>query len=299
MTKSEEANDDDDNSNVVVAADIVVSISDAFDGGNIELVGQKRQQQQRQQQQSMDNIYVEEDCWIVELRIKPDPFSILEQTHHMQSFAFRVTPLRKDSNNNSKTKQQQQQQQYQQRRRPLRITFAIINAGDASYPQAWKGTTVCYASHLDEEEGDEEEDSVVGAAKRGGGSGGWQRNLGTHYDEKNKILSWTHTFFFDDITTTAVATTTTSSSSSRGGSIYFSYFPPYSYHRHLQLVARCAAHTTTATSTTNAVQVESVGQSLDGRDLDMIQVGTGPCVAWIIHRQHPGESQAEYYAEDY
>ena len=41
----------------------------------------------------------------------------------------------------------------------------------------------------------------------------------------------------------------------------------------------------------------SLGQSLDGRELECIQVGSGSKVAWIIHRQHPGETMAEYYAE--
>ena len=200
-----------------------ISISDAFDGGNIELV-----------RQSSGN----ENEWTVELRIKPDPYSNFEKTTHMQYFSFRATPC-----------QQQQQQQ-------LRVTFSITNAGDASYPQAWKGSTVCYAPNLEEE--------------AQSNLGGWQRNLGTAYDETAKVLSWTHTF-------------------DNSGSVYFSYFPPFSYQRHLNLVAKCA--------NSPLATVETLGQSLDGRDMDMIQIGTGDRQAWIIHRQHPGESQAEYYAE--
>jgi murein tripeptide amidase MpaA len=36
---------------------------------------------------------------------------------------------------------------------------------------------------------------------------------------------------------------------------------------------------------------------VEGRELDCIQVGTGSLTCWIIHRQHPGESMAEHYAE--
>ena len=206
-----------------------ISISDAFDGGNIELV----------QQQSNGN----ENEWTVELRIKPDPYSNFEKTTHMQYFSFRATPCK-------------------QQHLPLRVTFSIINAGDVSYPQAWKGSTVCYAPNLEEEAQSD--------------LGGWQRNLGTSYDEDSKVLSWTHTF-------------DNKPGDNSSGSLYFSYFPPFSYQRHLNLVAKCA--------NSPLATVETLGQSLDGREIDMIQIGTGDRQAWIIHRQHPGESQAEYYAE--
>ena len=41
----------------------------------------------------------------------------------------------------------------------------------------------------------------------------------------------------------------------------------------------------------------SLGQTIQGRDIDCIQIGTGTLIAWIIHRQHPGETMAEHYAE--
>ena len=31
--------------------------------------------------------------------------------------------------------------------------------------------------------------------------------------------------------------------------------------------------------------------------MECITVGTGPKTCWIIHRQHPGENMAEFYAE--
>ena len=57
----------------------------------------------------------------------------------------------------------------------------------------------------------------------------------------------------------------------------------------VQFVTQCAAigHAVCA----------SPRQSLEGREIDEIAVGDGPLHAWIIHRQHPGESQASFFAE--
>lgn len=69
------------------------------------------------------------------------------------------------------------------------------------------------------------------------------------------------------------------------GSGYFCYFPPYSYNRHLDLIAKCGD---------NAM---SLGKTLDGRDIDCVKLGAGEKICWIIHRQHPGEPMAEFFAE--
>ena len=42
--------------------------------------------------------------------------------------------------------------------------------------------------------------------------------------------------------------------------------------------------------------MRSLGQTLDGREIDCVSVGTGALQAWVIHRQHPGESMAAFYA---
>ena len=205
-----------------------VSISDAFDGGNIELV-----------QQSSDSN--NSNIITVKLRIKKDPYSELEQVHHFQSFAFRATVSGLSANNKNSQK--------------VQVKFAISNAGDVSFPQAWEGSTVCYSPTLEDDDGRHHS---------------WQRNLGTSYDPNQKVLSWTHSY-------------------DASGSFYFAYFAPFSYQRHLNLVAKCAQ--------SPLATVESLGQTLDGREMDFVTVGTGERTAWIIHRQHPGESQAEYYAE--
>lgn len=85
---------------------------------------------------------------------------------------------------------------------------------------------------------------------------------------QNGKLSWTHVH-------------------ESNGSVYFAYFPPYSYSRHLDLVGKCSAY----------ANVESLGKTLDGHEIDYISFGQGSRSCWIIHRQHPGETMAEYYAE--
>jgi len=73
--------------------------------------------------------------------------------------------------------------------------------------------------------------------------------------------------------------------------VCFSYFPPYSYNRHLALISQCAS------SREDSCAVRTLGQTLDGREMECITVGRGTRQCWIIHRQHPGETMAEFYAE--
>ncbi|HEX2603150.1 MAG TPA: M14-type cytosolic carboxypeptidase [Oxalicibacterium sp.] len=79
-------------------------------------------------------------------------------------------------------------------------------------------------------------------------------------------------------------------------SVYYAYFEPYSWERHLALLdrAQMADH----------VRLEDIGNTIEGRDLNMLVVGdpaTGDPAArkkvWIIARQHPGETMAEWFVE--
>ena len=129
------------------------------------------------------------------------------------------------------------------------IKYILANAHRVSYPQAWPGTTVFFSHNV------EDPDS-------------WKRVTETYYTTGQLTWEFTHT---------------------SNGATYFSYFPPYSYARHLNFVSKCAEY--------EAATVESLGQSLEGREMECITVGTGKTVAWIIHRQHPGETMAEHFAE--
>lgn len=191
-----------------------ISVSDAFDGGNGQLVGIQNDGQGR---------------YRVRVRIRPDVHTELEQKNHLQYFCFRATVSSLEAGESAST------------------TYILDNAAEASYPSAWKGTTVFCTHNLQD-------------------SNSWRRKLDTHYQDGQ--LTWTHDH-------------------ASNGSVYFSYFPTYSYGRHLDLVSKC----------TKYANVESLGQTLEGREIECISVGSGCTVCWIIHRQHPGENMAEYYAE--
>ncbi|MBV1788535.1 hypothetical protein KQ940_10760 [Marinobacterium sp. D7] len=72
----------------------------------------------------------------------------------------------------------------------------------------------------------------------------------------------------------------------------YAYFAPYSHERHLNLIARAGL--------SERVRIESLGQSLDGCDIELLQIGEaapGRPVIWVTARQHPGETMAEWCAE--
>ncbi len=76
--------------------------------------------------------------------------------------------------------------------------------------------------------------------------------------------------------------------------VYFSYFAPYSHERHLDLLAwaqqdvRCEA--------------EHLGLTLDGRAMTMLKICGSEQLekkVWVIARQHPGETMAEWFIEGF
>lgn len=74
-------------------------------------------------------------------------------------------------------------------------------------------------------------------------------------------------------------------------SVYYAYFEPYSWERHLDLLARVQMSA--------GVHVQDLGNTVEGRDLNVVVIGD-PAAAkkvWVIARQHPGESMAEWFAE--
>ncbi|MEM6555943.1 MAG: M14-type cytosolic carboxypeptidase [Pseudomonadota bacterium] len=76
--------------------------------------------------------------------------------------------------------------------------------------------------------------------------------------------------------------------------IYVAYFAPYSSERHSMLVAGAQNYA--------EGRISVLGQTLDGRDLDLITLGEpGPDKRkiWITARQHPGESMAEWWMEGF
>ena len=82
-------------------------------------------------------------------------------------------------------------------------------------------------------------------------------------------------------------------------SLYLAYFEPYSYERHLDLIA--------ATGAREGVAVQRLGGTLDGRDMTLLRLTDAHSSTseenkkkvWLIARQHPGESMAEWFAEGF
>ncbi|MEM9455965.1 MAG: M14-type cytosolic carboxypeptidase [Myxococcota bacterium] len=75
-------------------------------------------------------------------------------------------------------------------------------------------------------------------------------------------------------------------------SVYYAYFAPYSHERHGDLLA--------AAQCEPGVSLERLGASVDGRDLDLLRLGEpadGQRSCWIIARQHPGETMAQWLVE--
>ncbi len=73
-----------------------------------------------------------------------------------------------------------------------------------------------------------------------------------------------------------------------GPPAYVAYFEPFSWDRHLALLADCVAR---------GARQRRLGGSVQGRDVDELIVGAGERAVWIIARQHPGETMAEWFVE--
>jgi murein tripeptide amidase MpaA len=72
-------------------------------------------------------------------------------------------------------------------------------------------------------------------------------------------------------------------------SVWIAYFAPYTMERHHDFVAAVAADP--------SVEHRSLGQTLDGQELDYLRLGEGPLQVWLYARQHPGETMAEWWME--
>lgn len=71
--------------------------------------------------------------------------------------------------------------------------------------------------------------------------------------------------------------------------LWLAFFEPYSQERHQDFMAR--------SQESRYARLECIGTSIQGRDIDVLHVGTGRRQIWIQARQHPGESMAEWFME--
>lgn len=142
----------------------------------------------------------------------------------------------------------------------ITVHYEIVNAQSTSYPSAWPNTAVFYTTRSLEMYDDDS----------------WKRNLTSDY--RNGKLAWTQSY-------------------TANGPIFFAYYPPYTYSRHVKLISDCSEQFSRASLIEFNPSIESLGQTTEGREMECISLGKGKLTAWIIHRQHPGETMAEFYAE--
>jgi murein tripeptide amidase MpaA len=74
-------------------------------------------------------------------------------------------------------------------------------------------------------------------------------------------------------------------------SVYYAYFEPYPWDRHLDLLANAAQ--------SEHVRMLDLGSTIDGHDMNVLVIGNPAAKkkVWVIARQHPGETMAEWFVE--
>ncbi|HLX53864.1 MAG TPA: M14-type cytosolic carboxypeptidase [Aquella sp.] len=73
--------------------------------------------------------------------------------------------------------------------------------------------------------------------------------------------------------------------------VYFAYFEPYSYAQHMRLIGYA--------NQSELVKHEIIGETNEGRNIDLLIAGNPKSThkIWIMARQHPGETMAEWFME--
>ncbi|ASK28354.1 M14 family metallopeptidase [Neisseria chenwenguii] len=77
-------------------------------------------------------------------------------------------------------------------------------------------------------------------------------------------------------------------------SVYYAYFEPYSHEQHLNLLGDAQG--------SGLCQIEDLGSTVQGRDINLLTIGNqveSDLKIWIIARQHPGETMAEWFVEGF
>lgn len=95
----------------------------------------------------------------------------------------------------------------------------------------------------------------------------WFRIASTHYDGQEMVIEVTP----------------------QQDSLWLAFFEPYSLERHQDFMAHCQG--------SQHARLECIGVSVQGRDIDVLHIGSGVRQVWVQARQHPGESMAEWFME--
>ncbi len=75
-------------------------------------------------------------------------------------------------------------------------------------------------------------------------------------------------------------------------SVYYAYFEPYSHEQHLNLLGNAQG--------SGLCQIDDLGSTIQDRDINLLTIGNqaaSDAKIWIIARQHPGETMAEWFIE--
>ncbi|MDO5059066.1 MAG: M14-type cytosolic carboxypeptidase [Neisseria sp.] len=75
-------------------------------------------------------------------------------------------------------------------------------------------------------------------------------------------------------------------------SVYYAYFEPYSSEQHLNLLGDAQG--------SGLCQIDDLGSTVQGRDINLLTIGNqveSDAKVWVIARQHPGETMAEWFIE--
>ena len=75
-------------------------------------------------------------------------------------------------------------------------------------------------------------------------------------------------------------------------SVYYAYFEPYSHEQHLNLLGDAQG--------SGLCSIDDLGSTVQGRDINLLTIGNqveSDMKVWIIARQHPGETMAEWFVE--
>jgi len=232
---------------------VKISITASHDGGNIEVISHTESE--------ISTAGRTAKCTVT-VHVKPDVYTELEKIAHMQYFSFRAfvsglhssTSSSGGENEDVEDGKEEHNEEEDNSIKFLTVQYVVANAHAVSYPDAWPGTTICYTDGSLESSDD----------------ASWRRNLSTKYVDGKLTWSQIHTV---------------------NGSMFFSYWPPYTYNRHLKLVADCSAQISTRGGICSDYNptIESLAQTLEGREIECISIGNGKLTAWIQHRQHPGE----------
>lgn len=76
--------------------------------------------------------------------------------------------------------------------------------------------------------------------------------------------------------------------------VFYAYFEPYTYERHQSFIARA--------QTDDRVCLKVLGVTHDGHDIELLRIGRpadGKKRIWMVARQHPGETMAEFFVEGF